>query len=93
MLAGRVLDPEWGEATRTALEEKYAASPYLAFLRGENSEGYRALEDSLEAYVYAAAAAQRRPAPGARKGVTTPAAPGTVRKSKPPQTQRRGLEP
>ena len=60
MLAGRVLDPEWGEAVRPMLEEQYAASPYLAFLRGESPEEYRALEDSLQAYVYQVAAAQRR---------------------------------
>lgn len=94
MLAGRVLDPEWGEAVRPMLEEKYAASPYLAFLRGESPEEYRALEDSLQAYVYQVAAAQRRPAPGARPGMTQQPPPGTtVRTTQPRPTQRRGLEP
>ena len=58
---GRLLDPEWGEAVRPLLEEKYAASPYVAYLRGESPDGYRALEDSLQAYVHSAAAAGRRP--------------------------------
>ncbi len=94
MLAGRVLDPEWGEAVRPMLEEKYADSPYLAFLRGESPEEYRALEDSLQAYVYQVAAAQRRPAPGARPGMTQQPPPGTtVRTTQPRPTQRRGLEP
>jgi hypothetical protein len=93
MLAGRVLDPEWGEAMRPLLEEKYAASPYLMFLRGENPDGYRMLEDSLEAYVLSASAAQRRPAPGARDGVAPRPPPGTVRTPQPKPNQRRGLEP
>jgi hypothetical protein len=91
MLAGRMLDPEWGEAVRPMLEEKYAASPYLAFLRGENPEGYKALEDSLQAYSYQTAAAQRRPVPGARPGAAPP--PGATRTAQPRPTQRRGLEP
>jgi hypothetical protein len=93
MLAGRLLDPEWGETVRPMLEEKYAASPYLAFLRGEDPAEYRTLEDSLQAYVFQTAAAQRRRAPGARTGVTQPP-PGTnIRTTQPRPTQRRGLEP
>ncbi len=92
MLAGGLLDPEWGATVRPTLEEKYAASPYMAFLRGENPEEYRALEDSLQAFVFQVAAAQRRTAPGARPGVVQP--PGTnVRTTQPRPNQRRGLEP
>jgi hypothetical protein len=94
MLAARVLDPEWGEAVRPLLEEKYATSPYFAFLRGEDAEGYRALEDSLEAYIYQAAAAQRRPAPGARPITPRQPAPGVPsRTTQPKPGQRRGVEP
>jgi hypothetical protein len=95
LLAGRVLDPDWGEATRPLLEEKYAASPYLGYLRGEDPDAYRALEDSLQAYVYQLETAQRRPVPGVRPGVTPQARPGVpIRPNQPkPTTPRRGLEP
>ncbi len=93
MLAGRLLDPEWGEAMRPLLEEKYAASPYLAYLRGENSDGYRALEDSLAAYVHSTAAAGRRPMTGAREDAAPLVRPGTVRTRPQQPTPRRGLEP
>ncbi|HEY1335007.1 MAG TPA: hypothetical protein VGF31_12175, partial [Myxococcaceae bacterium] len=93
MLAGRVLDPEWGETVRPVLEEKYAASPYMAFLRGEDPAEYRVLEDSLQAYVYQVSATQRRAAPGARPGVVQPPPGTTIRTTQPRPTQRRGLEP
>jgi hypothetical protein len=98
ILAAGVLDPSWGEATRPLLEERYAASPYLALLRGEDPAGYRELEDSLQAYAFSAAAAQRQPAPGARRA-PTPGAPSVddddaARTPQRPQpTPRRGFEP
>ncbi len=68
LLAGRVLDPEWGEAMRPLLEERYASSPYLAILRGEDPTGYRELEDSLQTYAFSTEAERRRPgAPGVRR--------------------------
>jgi tetratricopeptide (TPR) repeat protein len=87
LLAGGVLDPGWAEAMRPVLEERYADSPYLALLRGEEPVGYRALEDSLQAYAQAVAAARRPPAqPGVRRpGVRTPQRPQPV--------PRRGLDP
>ncbi len=90
LLAGRVLDPEWGETTRSLLEERYAGSPYLAFLRGEDLSGYRELEDSLQTFAFGMAAAQRRPVQ------PTPDQPtGTVRRvpSERQPTTRPGLEP
>jgi hypothetical protein len=64
-LAARALDPAWGEQVRPELEQRYAASPYLAFVRGEEPLGYRELEDSLQSYALTLGAAQgqRRTAP------------------------------
>ncbi|MBA3259732.1 MAG: hypothetical protein H0T68_09740 [Gemmatimonadales bacterium] len=99
LLAGRVLDPEWGEAMRPLLEERYASSPYLAFLRGEDPTGYRELEDSLQAYAYGAETVRRRPAaPGIRRpGSPRAPAPGEPVIIRNPRNQRpdpsRGLEP
>jgi hypothetical protein len=72
LLAGRLLDPGWGEAVRPLLDEQYAASPYLAFLRGEDPAGYRRLEDSLQTYALTAAAKHRQQA---QPGVRRPGAP------------------
>jgi hypothetical protein len=69
LLAGRALDPRWGEQVLPLLGERYAASPYLAFLRGEEPYGYRELEDSLQSFTAAQATAQarRRPPPTVRR--------------------------
>ena len=40
--------------------ERYAESPYLAVLRGEDSPAYRKLEDSLRVFAQAAAIQNRR---------------------------------
>ncbi|MBA3554726.1 MAG: hypothetical protein H0W29_08225 [Gemmatimonadales bacterium] len=99
LLAGRVLDPEWGEAMRPLLEERYASSPYLAILRGEDATGYRELEDSLQTYAFSTEAGRRRPAaPGVRRpGSPRSPAPGEPVIIRNPRNQRpdpsRGLEP
>lgn len=68
-LAGRLLDPAWGEQVRYEMEARYGESPYLAFVRGEEPAAYRTLEDSLQAYAVAHAAApvRRRTAPAGRR--------------------------
>jgi hypothetical protein len=64
LLATMTLDSTAGDSIRTVLESRYAASPYVAALRGEDAEGYRALEDSLGAYAVALTA--ERVGPGRR---------------------------
>jgi tetratricopeptide (TPR) repeat protein len=97
LLAGRMLDPAWGESVRPLLDERYAASPYLSFLRGEDPVGYRQLEDSLQTYAFGLAARQRQQAqPGVRRPGAPRLPPGRqpARQNPPrPQTTGRGLEP
>ncbi len=50
ILAGRALDPAWGESVLPLLEERYALSPYVALVRGEEPYGYQELEDSLQSF-------------------------------------------
>jgi hypothetical protein len=57
ILAGHALDPAWGESVLPLLEERYAASPYVALVRGEEPYGYRELEDSLQIFARGVAAA------------------------------------
>jgi tetratricopeptide (TPR) repeat protein len=61
VLAVQQLDSTWADSARGLLEGRYLDSPYLAVIRGESSEEYRQLEDSLGAY--AATLAVKRPAP------------------------------
>lgn len=90
VLAGRVLDPDWGEAVRPLLDERYAGSPYLAFVRGEDPGGYRELEDSLRTYTARSAAAARQPPSRAAPG---PGRPGVGRPQGPQRTPRREPAP
>ena len=50
ILAGHALDPAWGQSMLPLLDERYALSPYVAYLRGNEPYGYRALEDSLQIF-------------------------------------------
>jgi hypothetical protein len=50
ILAGKALDPAWGESAVLLLEGRYALSPYVALLRGEEPHGYQELEDSLQVF-------------------------------------------
>jgi hypothetical protein len=88
ILAGRTLDPVWGESAVPLLEIRYAGSPYVAYLRGDEPYGYRELEDSLQSFALSLRAGGpprvRRPGVGPD---SLPARPGSV----PPP--RRGLEP
>jgi len=64
LLAAQMLDPADADGTQALLDSLYADSPYLAAIRGEDAPGYRALEDSLQAF----AASQAAPAaPGVRR--------------------------
>jgi hypothetical protein len=70
LLAAQLLDPTDADGTEARLDSLYPDSPYLAAIRGEDAPGYRALEDSLQAYATAQAAPAVRVAPGApRRGV------------------------
>jgi hypothetical protein len=69
LLAGRRVDPAWVEFTQPLVDERYRDSPYLAALRGEQLEAFRALEDSLQTYALEVARAEserrgRTPSPG-----------------------------
>jgi tetratricopeptide (TPR) repeat protein len=57
-LAG--LQPDRADSLIQVVTEHYAESPYLAVLRGEDSPGYRKLEDSLRVFAQAAAIQTRR---------------------------------
>lgn len=83
ILAGKALDPVWGESAVPLLEGRYALSPYVAFLRGEEPYGYQELEDSLQIF---ARSLGLRAAPGGGRD-SLPGRPGQG----PPR--RRGLEP
>jgi tetratricopeptide (TPR) repeat protein len=50
VLAAQRLDSTWTDSARGLLEGRYFDSPYLAVIRGEWSDDYRRLEDSLGAY-------------------------------------------
>jgi hypothetical protein len=69
LLAAQLLDPADVDSARARLDSLYPDSPYLAVLRGEDASGYRALEDSLQAF--AATQTVARP-------VRRPGAPGRV---------------
>lgn len=71
VLALRQLQPSDSALDWTALSQRYAGSPYLAVLRGEDPPGYRALEDSLLVFTI------RRYEVNGRPGAISPAtAPG-----------------
>jgi tetratricopeptide (TPR) repeat protein len=86
VLALQQLDSTWADSAKMLLDGRYLDSPYLAVIRGEWSEEYRQLEDSLGTYATtlvakpAPAGIRRKPAvrdegddPGQR-----PPAPGTA---------------
>jgi tetratricopeptide (TPR) repeat protein len=65
VLAVQQLDSTWADSAKGLLEGRYLSSPYLAMIRGESSEEYRQLEDSLGAY--AATLTVKPPAGGVRR--------------------------
>ena len=50
LMAGQRLDPAWADSSRVLLFDQFGESPYVAFVRGEEGDGYRVLEDSLYAF-------------------------------------------
>jgi hypothetical protein len=87
ILAGRTLDPVWGESAVPLLETRYAGSPYVAYLRGDEPYGYRELEDSLQGFAFGLGGPSRARRPGVAPDDSLPRRPGA---GPPP---RRGLEP
>ena len=83
ILAVVQVNPAWADSARTLLDGPYFQSPYMAMVRGEASEDYRQLEDSLAAY--AATLAVQAPTPRVRrarddsdKPDRTPGTPGST---------------
>ena len=100
LLAAQQLDSAWADTARALLAERYADSPYLAMLRGEDASGYRWLEDSLrtfaaaEAIPHRAGQVFRRPADSDRgPGVTPRRLPGVTDSLPARRTGRVRLEP
>ena len=84
VLAGAALDSAWADSAQILLAERYGDSPYLAILRGESTEEYRVLEDSLLAFA-STQPAGRPLRPGVR--------PGQVRPGRPALPRRRTVDP
>jgi hypothetical protein len=102
LLAAQQLDSAWADTARALLAERYANSPYLAMLRGEDAPGYRLLEDSLRSFATAQAIprrterVRRRPVETDRASEVTPRRrPGVTDSVGAPdqRTGRRRLEP
>ena len=66
LLALAALEPARVDSITALLEARYAASPYLAALRGGDAPGFRALEDSLARFAASARAQERAPVRGRR---------------------------
>ena len=66
ILAAQQLDSTWTDSARVLLEERYLDSPYLALVRGQATEEYRQLEDSLGAFAARLAPPVKR-APAGRR--------------------------
>lgn len=79
LAAGRV-DPAWADTAQALLLDRYATSPYLAALRGEEAPEFHQLEDSLRTFASLAAA---RPAarPATRPARSGAGPRGGVRKA------------
>jgi hypothetical protein len=80
VLALHQLDPD-AVPEFTTLLDRYAASPYMAALRGEVGPGLRLLEDSLSRFAESATGGREGAQP--RPGQGEPAAPGTRRPVEP----------
>jgi hypothetical protein len=106
VLAGRGLGADWAEWALGLFHGPYAASPYAAYLRGDEPYGYQELEDSLQTFAAGLAAPPaERARPGAPRTRTGPDDPLTPRERQLLQTRprrttprsttppRRGLEP
>jgi hypothetical protein len=61
LLALGAVDSAAADSARAVVEERYAGSPYAAAVRGEISDGYRVLEDSLGAFALEVASGPAEP--------------------------------
>ena len=84
LMAGERLDSTWADSAQMLLTERYSDSPYMAALRGEGSDNYRILEDSLLAFA-AAQPVDRPLQPGVRGR--------PIRPNEPPGARRRPRDP
>ncbi|HVX88900.1 MAG TPA: hypothetical protein VG940_08245, partial [Gemmatimonadales bacterium] len=75
LMALAAIDPADADSIRRLLDDRYAASPYVLAIHGQDDAGYRALEDSLARF----SARARTPArPPVRGRQPTPAPTGGV---------------
>jgi hypothetical protein len=85
VFAAQQLDSAWADTAQALLAERYADSPYLAMLRGEDAPGYRLLEDSLRNFA-AVQAIPRPPGGVLRRPVDTDRAPVVTPRRRPAVT-------
>jgi hypothetical protein len=89
LMAAQTLDSTLADSAQALYTGRYFESPYMAIMRGDSADGYRALEDSLQAFASkltpggaAPAGLQRRPgqpnAPAERRRPREPEAPDDV---------------
>jgi tetratricopeptide (TPR) repeat protein len=90
ILAAQQLNPAWVDSARALLEERYFDSPYLATVRGEASDAYRQLEDSLGAFASSVALLKAKAAP---RKPTRPVVPGRRPQPAPQGGSRVPVEP
>ncbi len=100
LLAAQQLDSSGADSAHALLSERYAASPYLALLRGEEAPGYQPLEDSLRTFAAAEAAARpsgrvpgRRPVNGREPELAPRRRPGVSDSVTTPGRPGRRLQP
>ncbi|MFL5515588.1 MAG: hypothetical protein ACJ8DJ_05490, partial [Gemmatimonadales bacterium] len=82
LFAAQQLDSAWADTAQALLAERYADSPYLAVLRGEEAPEYRLLEDSLRTFA-ATQAVPRRTGRVLRRPVDTDRGPGVTPRRRP----------
>jgi tetratricopeptide (TPR) repeat protein len=82
LLAAQQLDSAWADTAHALLAERYADSPYMAVLRGEDAPEYRLLEDSLRTFA-AAQAVPRRTGRVERRPVARERGPGVTPRRRP----------
>jgi hypothetical protein len=84
LLAAQILDSTLADSAQVLFTGRYYDSPYMAMIRGDSAEGYRLLEDSLQAFAAKLPAARIAP-PAVRRRPGEP--------NPPPADRRRPREP
>jgi tetratricopeptide (TPR) repeat protein len=79
LLAAQLLDSTFADSAQVLFTGRYYDSPYMAMIRGDSADGYRVLEDSLQAFA-AKLPAGRAPPPGVRRRPGQPNPPGGDRR-------------